>query len=64
MMLMFAKNDLTKLTSIEDLRSVFITSRNVSMSTAAVERTTQILPGKARARVLTKQQLKWMLYAA
>jgi hypothetical protein len=33
------------------------------MSTTAVERATQALPGKARARVLTKQKLKWMLYA-
>jgi membrane fusion protein (multidrug efflux system) len=65
MMLMFAKNHLTKLTSVEDLRSVAEkrVPRNVSMRTTAVERTPQILPGKARARVLTKQQLKWMLYA-
>jgi membrane fusion protein (multidrug efflux system) len=33
------------------------------MSTIDVERTTQALPGKARARALTKQKLKWMLYA-
>jgi hypothetical protein len=33
------------------------------MSTTAAERATQALPGKARARVLTKQKLKWMLYA-